>query len=166
MKHTDLATSRDARRGAVDETARTWTVYNPHARGASGQPRGYSVVPEGNTSTVFPATQETGPMSFTFHHLWVTPYREGQLYAAGAYPYQAGSEYAETLFHYSNGESVHDRDLVVWYSLGETHVTRPEDWPVMTSAKLSVSFRPQGFFTRNHAILRPRPKAALPSGEK
>jgi len=41
---------------------------------------------------------------------------------------------------------------VVWYSLGETHVPRPEDFPLMPNAKLSVSFVPDGFFAKNPAL--------------
>src|SRR5205085_10118781 len=92
------------------------------------------------------------PVGFTFHHLWVTPYRDGELYAGGRHPSQAGSRYTDTLFHYANDDPIKNRDIVVWYSLGDTHVPRPEDYPIMSNMKLSVSFRPDGFFERNPAI--------------
>jgi primary-amine oxidase len=38
---------------------------------------------------------------------------------------------------------------VVWYSIGDTHVPRPEDFPLMSSKKVSVAFHPDGFFERN-----------------
>jgi primary-amine oxidase len=47
---------------------------------------------------------------------------------------------------------VFDRDIVIWYSLGETHVPRPEDYPLMPTMKLSVLFRPEGFFGHNPSL--------------
>jgi primary-amine oxidase len=142
----------DARRDADDETSRTWTVFNPASRGKTGRPTGYEVVPQGNTATVYPLSREKGPAAFTFHHLWVTPYREGQLFADGRYPNQPSPGYADTLYHYANADSIYGRDIVVWYSLGETHVPRVEDYPLMNDATLSVLFRPDGFFESNPAL--------------
>jgi primary-amine oxidase len=33
-----------------------------------------------------------------------------------------------------------------------THFPRPEDYPVMSSARLGVTFHPDGFFARNPAL--------------
>jgi primary-amine oxidase len=82
----------------------------------------------------------------------VTPYREGQLYAAGPYPNQAPPGYVDSLYHYADNASVYDRDIVVWYSLGMTHFPRPEDYPIMANERLSVAFHPDGFFGRNRAL--------------
>jgi primary-amine oxidase len=107
------------------------------------------MMPMDNTATVLGASFERGPFAFVFHHVWLTPHRDGQFYAAGAYPNQAKSTYDDTLYSYADGSSVYDTDIVVWYSLGHTHVTRPEDFPLMTASKLSVIFQPDGFFERN-----------------
>ena len=147
-----LSTALEARRDADDGASRTWTIFNPDSRGKTGRPAGYEVVPQGNTATVYPLSREKGPASFTFHHLWVTPYRDGQLFAGGRYPNQPDPAYADTLYHYANADSIYGRDIVVWYSLGETHVPRPEDYPLMDDATLSVLFRPDGFFERNPAL--------------
>jgi primary-amine oxidase len=149
QSHTLLRRAVDARRDAEDATSRTWTIFNPASRLATGDPVGYEVVPLGNTSTVYPRSRETGPAGFTFHHLWATPYREGELFADGRYPNQPTRRNVDTLYNYSNSESIRDRDIVVWYSLAETHVPRPEDYPLMTDMKVSVLFRPNGFFARN-----------------
>jgi primary-amine oxidase len=150
--HTVFGKAADAKRDAHEETARTWTIYNPSSLRRAGRPAGYMVVPVDAAATMFGATREKDPVGFTFHHFWVTPYREGQLYASGRHPGQAGANYTDTLYHYANDEPVYDKDIVVWYSLGETHVTRPEDYPVMTNAKVSVVFRPDGFFDRNPVL--------------
>jgi primary-amine oxidase len=150
--HTVFGRARDARRDVSDESARSWTIYNPSSLGVGGRPAGYAVVPGHNGSTAFGESREQGPAGYTFHHLWVTPYRDGQLYPVGAHPSRAGSGYADTLFHYADDEPIYDRDIVVWYSLGETHFPRPEDYPVMSNTTLSVDFRPDGFFARNPVL--------------
>ncbi|WP_281730505.1 hypothetical protein [Metabacillus endolithicus] len=47
--------------------------------------------------------------------------------------------------------------MVVWYTMGHHHITRPEDWPVMPTAYISFQLKPVGFFDRNPAIDLPRP---------
>jgi len=53
---------------------------------------------------------------------------------------------------HANREDVHTADLVVWATIGFHHVTRPEDWPVMTTVWQGVTLRPYGFFTENPAL--------------
>jgi len=150
--HTVFGKAGDAKRDANEETSRTWTIYNPSSVRSGGRPVGYTLVPVDGATTMFGASREREAVGFTFHQFWVTPYRDGQLYAGGRHPGQAGTNYTDTLYHYANDESVYDKDIVVWYSLGETHVPRPEDYPVMANARLSVVFRPDGFFERNPAL--------------
>ena len=141
----------DAKRDMNEETSRTWTIYSPSRLGPDGRPAGYSVVPRGNTSTAFGPSRERGPAGYTFHHFWVTPYREGQLYPVGLHPNRAGSDYSDTLFHYMTDDPIYDTDIVVWYSLGETHLPRPEDYPVMPTAYIGFLLKPHGFFDMNPA---------------
>jgi len=149
VAHTVLGKAVEAKRRISHESSRTWTVYNPSASSGGRRQAGYTLMPMGNTATIFPRAREREPMAFTFHHLWVTPYRDGELYAAGAYPNQANSSYADTLHSYADNSSIYDKDIVVWYSMGDTHVPRPEDFPLMPSKKISVVFHPDGFFERN-----------------
>jgi primary-amine oxidase len=150
--HTVFGKAVEAARDMNEETARTWTIYNPSSMQRTGRRSGYAVVPMENTATVFPSSRASEAVGFTLHPFWVTPYRDGQLYASGAYPNQAKADYADTLYHYANQDSIYDRDIVVWYSMGMTHFPRPEDYPIMSNAKLSVLFRPVGFFERNPAL--------------
>jgi primary-amine oxidase len=152
VAHQQLQEARQAKRDADDATARTWTVFNPTSRNPTGRPPGYSIVPVGNTATIFPRDRASGIAAFTFHHFWATPYRDGVLYADGGYPNQPPTDYSDTLHHYAGDQPIHDTDIVVWYSLGETHVVRPEDYPLMSNARLSVRFVPDGFFERNPAL--------------
>jgi primary-amine oxidase len=150
--HTVFGRAVDARRDMNDDSARTWTIYNPAATRRDGRPSGYTIAPMENAMTIFPPDRAAGAAGFTFHHLWVTPYRERQLYAAGAYPNGAGPNDADTLDHYADGDSIYGEDIVVWYSLGMTHFPRVEDYPIMSSDRLAVTFRPDGFFPRNRAL--------------
>lgn len=150
--HTVFGRAVDARRDMNDAAARTWTVYNPAVRSREGRPSGYTIAPMENAMTIFPAARAAGTAGFTFHHLWVTPYRPGQLYAAGTYPNQAKPDYADTLDRYAGEGTIYDKDVVVWYSLGMTHFPRVEDYPIMSNDRLAVTFRPDGFFARNRAL--------------
>jgi primary-amine oxidase len=113
-------------------------------------------MPMANTATMFSRRHERGPAGFTFHHVWVTPYREGELYAGGSYPNQANRSYADTLYSYADNSSIYDKDIVLWYSMGDTHVPRPEDFPLMSSKTISVVFHPDGFFDRNPILGPPQ----------
>jgi primary-amine oxidase len=152
LRHTIFGTAAEAKRQMNHETSRTWTIFNPSAASATRRRFGYSIMPAGNASAFLPRAREAEVTGFTSHHLWVTPYRHGQYYAAGAYPNQSKRDYADTLHHYADRSSVYDQDIVVWYSLGDTHVPRPEDFPVISSKRISVSFHPDGFFARDPAM--------------
>jgi primary-amine oxidase len=130
----------------------SWTIYNPSSSRNAGHPAGYTVVPMENSITALPRSAEKETAGFTFHHFWVTPYRDGRLYAAGTFPNQSPRGYTDTLYHYADASSVYDTDVVVWYSLGETHIPRVEDFPLMSTKKVSVVFQPDGFFERNPAL--------------
>jgi primary-amine oxidase len=166
VAHTVLGKSVEAKRRMSHESSRTWTIYNASALGRGRRPAGYTLMPMANTATIFTRSREREPVAFTFHHLWVTPYREGELYAAGAYPNQANRNYTDTLHSYADNSSIYDKDIVVWYSMGDTHVPRPEDFPLMSSKKISVVFHPDGFFERNPIFGPPEPVSNPPPGSQ
>ena len=153
VEHTVFGTEQEAIRTLDPATDRTWVVYNPAAQSALGHPAGYEVEPEGNTLSAFPAERFGEPSSFTQRHVWITRYAPEQLYAAGRYPNQFPAGYDDGLCRYAqDDESVYKQDVVLWYSLGFTHVTRPEDYPIMPAGQATVNFRPKGFFPRSPAL--------------
>jgi len=94
---------------------------------------------------------------FLKKHLWVTPYRRDERYAAGDYPNQRAGGDGLPVWTAAN-RPVADTDLVVWYTFGHTHIPRPEDWPVMPVHKIGFMLRPDGFFDRNPSMdLPPAP---------
>ena len=151
VQRTPLRTAREAARTVDDTTGRTWVVFNPSKRVGVGHAPGYEIEPEGNTFSSIPA-RFGEPSSFVQRHLWVTPYDPEQLYAAGKYPNQYPRGYTDGLASYAGDQSIDDRDIVVWYSLGFTHVTRPEDFPIMPSERVTVNFKPRGFFAKTTTL--------------
>ena len=67
------------------------------------------------------------------------------LWPAGDFPNQSKGGDGLPLF-VADREPVENKDLVLWYSLGFRHVTRPEDWPLLPTRWFEFRLRPYGFF--------------------
>ena len=147
-----LATEHAARRTVDTRSARWWEIVNPERLHRLGQPIAYRLVPG---ETTFPFAQPDAPVSkragFIRQHLWVTPYRRDERYAAGEYPnlHPGGAGLPEWT---SADRPIDGEDIVVWYTFGHHHVPRPEDWPVMPVATAGFKLKPVGFFERNPAL--------------
>ncbi len=142
-----------------------WRVENRKAR----TPLGYS--PSFEIATGHNATSLLGSddwaqrrAAFSGSALWVTAYKTNELYAAGDYPNQSPT--VEGLPRFVNGESIAGKDLVVWYTMGFHHVTRPEDWPVLPTVRHSVTLRPHRFFTQNPSLNVRRDVESVPTNPK
>ncbi len=161
---TPLKTEREACGNLNLETARTWKVVNPAARNVVGEPVGYKFLP-GDNSVPFasPNAWWRRRAGFVNHHVWVTPFRDDERYAAGDYPNQSGGGDGLTRWTAQN-RAVEDTDVVFWYTFGHTHLPRTEDYPVMPTAYIGFMLKPSGFFTRNPANDVP-PSAKKASGE-
>ena len=140
---------KNAERDVSPMTNRNWVIYNPAVKSALGHVAGYEVDPQGNTATTIPSKRDMQPVGFTSHHFWATQYHPGEMYAAGAFPNQSPEGYTDSLPHYAGKESVYKKDLVLWYNLGYTHITKPEDYPIMPNGHVGVDFKPKGFFGRS-----------------
>ncbi len=138
-------------------SARRWKVLQPGRRTGLGHFPGYTLEPEGNAwpyLAVGNATRKRA--SFVDHHVWVTRCKEGERFAAGDYPNQGKG--GEGLPKYvADNETIVNQDVVLWYTLGLTHVPRPEEWPVMPATRTGFRIVPDGFFTRNPALDVPAP---------
>jgi primary-amine oxidase len=55
----------------------------------------------------------------------------------------------------ANNRSIAGKDIVVWYTMGITHLPRPEDWPVMPVHEAGFKLIPTGYFSRNPALNLP-----------
>ncbi|MER1999606.1 MAG: primary-amine oxidase [Lysinibacillus sp.] len=141
-------------------TQKTWKIVNPNSTNYLGQPVSYKIITGENC---FPfATDEATVIQragFIKNHLYVTKFDKNQMYASGKYPNQ--SKGGDSLEHYVKADRpIENEDIVVWYTMGHHHITRPEDWPVMPTAYQSFQLKPVGFFDRNPALDLPRPVSA------
>jgi primary-amine oxidase len=152
-----LGTERTAQRNVSLDAARYWKVVNPHERNAVGEPPGYALKPHGTVVPfVRPEASVLRRAGFMAHHLWVTPYERGERHAAGDYPNQ--HQGGDGLPRWTAADrAVAETDLVVWYTFGEHHAARLEDWPVMPVQYVGFSLQPVGFFDRNPASDVPPP---------
>jgi primary-amine oxidase len=55
-------------------------------------------------------------------------------------------------------------DVVLWYTMGHTHLPRPEDYPVMPTANIGFTLKPSGFFNLNPPNDIPPSKAKAAGG--
>jgi primary-amine oxidase len=156
MTETTLATEAAAQRDMSMASARTWAVVNPTAQNALGQHPSYILVPGVNSLPyVAPASQVRRRAGFINHHFWATRYNGDEIYAGGAYPNQSlgGAGLSKWI---ANNETLSNQDVVVWYTMGVTHIPRPEEWPVMPVTHVGFKMIPGGFFTRNPALDVPK----------
>jgi primary-amine oxidase len=144
-----LKTESQARANLNLQTARTWKVVNPHVRNAVGEPVGYRFLPGDNSFPMGgPDAWWRKRAGFVNHHVWVTPFADGERYAAGDYPNQ--SRGGDGLVKWTAADRpIEDTDVVFWYTFGHTHVPRPEDYPVMPAAYIGFLLKPSGFFDLN-----------------
>ncbi len=86
--------------------------------------------------------------------MWVTRYKQEELYAAGDYPNQGRT--GEGLTAYTKSpESVSSGDLVVWFTTGVTHHPTIEHYPVLRTQLIGFELHPMGFFDTNPSLDAP-----------
>lgn len=131
MNETILRTAGEARTKTQPDTARSWRIIgeptnvNPISRG----PRGWKLIPDNVARLMIRKDSVLHPKcAFVDYDVWVTPYRENQLFAAGTYLNESGlPAWVES----DPGAIVENEDVVLWHVFGVTHVVRLEDLPVM-----------------------------------
>jgi primary-amine oxidase len=132
---------------------RYWLVANPGQRNGLGHETAYKLVPGSSNVLLFshPGASVTQRAAFATRHLWVTPYHPGERFPAGDYPNQHPGGAGLPAWTKAD-RPIEDTDVVLWYTLGSHHITRPEDWPVMPAERAGFMLKPAGFFDRNPAL--------------
>ena len=129
-----------------------WRVENAASENYLGYPTSFALMPGANAR---PLVDEDDPplarAQFVNYHLWVTPFRENELWAGGHYSNQslAGKGLPEWT---SENRNIEDTDIVLWYTLGFHHIPSTEDWPVYNLGFKSITLRPYNFFGQNPAM--------------
>ena len=153
---TPLTTELHAKRRLALESNRMWAVTNPNVHNALGQPTSYILMPGPNTVPfASPAASVRKRAGFLDAHVWVTPYDPAEMHAAGDYVNQSAGGDGLARWTRAN-RAITDRDVVLWYTMGMTHIPRPEDWPMMAVQRLGFKLVPAGFFTRDPALDLPK----------
>jgi len=154
---TPLGTEQQGQRQVNLASSRKWKVINPSVKNALGQPVGYMLIPgENAVPYADPQSSVRKRAGFINSHLWVTQYNPEEMNAAGYYINQ--SKGGEGLPKWTQqNRSIEGKDVVLWYTMGITHIPRPEEWPVMTAHKAGFMLIPAGFFSRNPALDVPKP---------
>jgi len=138
------------------EKPENWRIINPSVRSSVGYPVGYELIPQGNAmSLLVPEDYPQKRAGFTDYHIWVTPYRENERYAAGDYPFRSKGGEGLPTWTKAN-RPIDNTDIVVWYTMGFHHVPHSEDWPVMLTAWHEFELRPVNFFDHNPALDLPK----------
>ena len=125
----------------------------------SSKPVSYKLIPSA-TQLLLADTESIAAKraGFAQHHIWITQYRDRELYAGGEFTNQSQKEIDGVVDAVARQDSVEDSDVVVWSVFGLTHNPRVEDWPVMPVEKHEMHFKPADFFERNPALDVPGPK--------
>ena len=153
--HENLLNSEQAAKRDADlSTSRYWKIVNTEKRNRFGNPVAYKIVPEATPKLMAAESSQVAKRAgFAKHNLWVTPYEASEMAAAGDYPNL--SEGGGLPYWTEQDRDIVDTDIVVWHTVGSTHVARPEDWPVMPVEYCGFTLQPVGFFDRNPSINLP-----------
>ncbi|MEH1793513.1 primary-amine oxidase [Nostoc sp.] len=155
VAETPLTKETAAVRDLDMKSSREWMIVSADKKNPLGAAPGYMLMPGGN-SMFFPVegSKIRQRAEFATHHIWVTKYKPTELYAGGDYPNQ--TQPGQGLPKYiADDEPLMGEDIVLWYTMGVTHIPRSEDWPVMPVHQVGFKLVPRGFFSRNPAINLP-----------
>ncbi len=147
-----LRRESEAQRVVDPSRGRYWLVANPGKRTQLGHEPAYKLVP-GPSVLAFshPTSSVTRRATFATKNLWVTPFHAAERFPAGDYPNQHPGGAGLPAWTKAD-RPIEDTDIVLWYTLGNLHIARPEDWPVMPVERVGFMLKPAGFFDQNPAL--------------
>lgn len=156
MKETSLRTELEAHRSLNLASSRKWEIVNPSVKNALGASTSYILVPgENAVSYAAPDSWLRKRAGFINSHFWATAYDPNQMNAAGFYANQSHGDDGLPAWTRAN-RSLQNSDVVIWYTMGVTHIPRPEEWPIMSVHQAGFKLVPGGFFEQNPAADVPK----------
>ncbi|ORX90599.1 hypothetical protein K493DRAFT_230233 [Basidiobolus meristosporus CBS 931.73] len=150
---TILKTTHEAQQDPNYSTGKYWKIVN------QGRQHPYTKHPVGwkiTSKSLLPMFAQPDSVvgqraPYAFKSLWVTPFKEDQLYPAGFYVNQSSGE--NTLATWATEEkNIEQEDIVLWYNFGLTHVVRVEDFPIMPVEYCGFTLKPCNFFKENPSV--------------
>ena len=117
-------------------TQRSWKVVNPTKTNRQGT----NVAPA-RARAAYPAMMDLSTPQYLRapvigHTLWVTKHHDDERWPCGSYPTQSMVDTGMTEW-IKDDESLENTDVVLWYVFGLHHITRPEEWPIMSVDTIS-----------------------------
>ncbi|KAF8910178.1 peroxisomal copper amine oxidase [Gymnopilus junonius] len=141
---------------------RRWRIVNSAKKHySSGKAVGYNVAVKGGATPMMAKLDSwtAKRASFLTNTVWVVKDEEAEgsgttrMWPSGKYVPQTKSEPEDSVGAWVKGEKeVEDEDILVFVTVGTTHIPRPEDWPVMPVEHLTVAFKPNSFFKANPSM--------------
>ncbi|KAI0065136.1 hypothetical protein BV25DRAFT_1880805 [Artomyces pyxidatus] len=157
-----LQTAREGARSWDAAADRRWRIVNNGRKHYSTQePVGYSIGVKGGAVPFLPRDDGWVGRRATFarNTVWVVREKEGafgsRMWPSGKYVPQAREEAKDSVSRWvrdDGEESLENQDLLVYVTVGTTHIARPEDWPVMPVDHLRVTLKPNSFFAANPSM--------------
>ncbi len=121
-------------------------IANPNTRNQLKQVPSYLVTSHHQATSILDKDDWAQKRAdFSSATMWATAYNEKELWAAGDYPNQSKKNLGLPDF-VSNSETLTNKDIVLWYTMGFRHITRPEDFPILPTFWHEVTLRPSFFF--------------------
>lgn len=141
---------------------RVFKMINPNKiNPTSLAPVGYKLVPIASQKLLADPDSWHGRRGqFCQHPIWVTKYKEGELFPAGDYTNQSNGDEGIRAW-VDRKDNVDNEDIVVWHTYAFTHNPRPEDFPVMPAEVARVMLKPNSFFEYNPALDVPPSKQSF-----
>jgi primary-amine oxidase len=136
-------------------------VVNDNVKTGLGVSPAYKLVAGGAFPAMFdPNSPVLDRCRAVEHTLWVTPNEREERWPAGEFVNQGGGGMGLPEWTAAN-RNIENTDVVLWYTFGLHHITRPEDWPIMPADTVNFWLKPFGFFDRNPALdVAPSPSAS------
>jgi len=159
-KDTILKNQLEGARDYDFDKERRWRIVNPARKHYSSRDDvGYVV---GTKSGAIPLmAREDGWAAirgaFMKKAMWVVKDVEdskgSRMWPSGKYVPQTRSEPADSVGSWVKEEAnIENEDILLFITIGTTHIPRPEDWPVMPVEHLNLTFKPQSFFAANPSM--------------
>ena len=150
--NTPLRTEEEGKQDPHYPTQRSWKVVNDNVKTGLGVSPSYKLVASANVPAMFdPASPILDRCRAIEHTLWVTPNDREERWPAGEFVNQGGGGMGLPAWTAQN-RSIENTDVVLWYTFGIHHITRPEDWPIMPADTVNFWLKPFGFFDRNPSL--------------
>jgi primary-amine oxidase len=152
QRRTPLRTERQGIQDYDWATQRAWLVVNETVHNRFGTPVGYKLVPGAALPPMLAADSPVLRRAQVIGHtLWVTPLDAEERWPCGEFVVQSRVDRGLPAWT-AQDRSIEGTDIVLWYVFGIHHITRPEEWPIMSVDTVSFWLKPVGFFDRNPAL--------------